>query len=123
MDFPIHIDAISMGLTIVHFKGSQGEFLSFDDFLSLQVVSILINSADPYEMQHCAAFHLGLHCLSKYLLRGFQYTVKPVLKGRSKIDKTKVLMTTPNEGRKYYRMLPLAHSAILLTCMKCNWSF
>ena len=26
MDFPIHIDAISMGLPIMYFKGSQVEF-------------------------------------------------------------------------------------------------
>ena len=26
MDFPIHIDTISMGLSIVYFKGSQVEF-------------------------------------------------------------------------------------------------
>ena len=25
------------------------------------------NSVDPNEMQHHAAFHLGLHCLQKYL--------------------------------------------------------
>ena len=37
-------------------------------------VLILANSADPGEMQHCAAFHLGLHCLLKYSLRGFQNT-------------------------------------------------
>ena len=38
------------------------------------------------------------------------YTVKPVLRGHSKIDKTKILMTDGslcNEGRKYCRMLPL----------------
>ena len=27
------------------------------------VVLILANTADPDEMQHIAAFHLGLHCL------------------------------------------------------------
>ena len=31
------------------------------------------NSVEPGEMQHYAAFHLGLHCLPNYLLRGFQY--------------------------------------------------
>ena len=29
------------------------------------------NRVDPREMEHYAAFHLGLHCLKKYLLRGF----------------------------------------------------
>ena len=70
---PSHIDTISMGLSIVYFKGSQN-FLKNDVFLSLKVVLILPNSADPYEMQHHAAFHLGLHCLSKYPFRGFQHT-------------------------------------------------
>ena len=34
----------------------------------------LTNSADPGEMQPYAAFHLDLHCLPKYLFRGFQNT-------------------------------------------------
>ena len=63
MDFPILIDTISMGLPIVYFKGLQVEFLNYDAFLSLKVVLILANSADPDEMQHYAAFHLGPHCL------------------------------------------------------------
>ena len=29
------------------------------------------NCVDPDEMQHYAAFHLGLHCLQKYSFRGF----------------------------------------------------
>ena len=45
-----------------------------DLFLSLKIVSIITNSVDPDEMQHYAAFHLGLHCLTKYPFRGFQYT-------------------------------------------------
>ena len=36
------------------------------------MVSIFANSADPDEMQHFAAFHLGLHCLPKYLFTGMQ---------------------------------------------------
>ena len=59
MDFPIHIDTISVELSIVYFKGSHVE----------------ANSADPDEMQHYAAFHLGLHCLPKYLF------TRPVYKG------------------------------------------
>ena len=43
----------------------------YDTFL---IVLILANRADPDEIQQYAAFHLGLHCLSKYPLRGFQYT-------------------------------------------------
>ena len=40
-------------------------------FLSLKVVLICANSADPDEMQHDAAFHLGIHCLPKYPFKGF----------------------------------------------------
>ena len=42
--------------------------------LSLKIILILANSADPDEMQPHAAFHLGLHCLPKYPLRGFPNT-------------------------------------------------
>ena len=35
---------------------------------TLMVVLILANSTDPDEMLHSAAFHLGQHCLSKYLV-------------------------------------------------------
>ena len=69
MDFDTHIDTISMGPHIVYFN-----FLNYQVSLSLKVVLILANSADPDEMQHYAAFHLGLHCLPKYPFRGFQYT-------------------------------------------------
>ena len=50
----------------------------------------------------------------------FVRTVKPVLSGHLKIYNTKVLKTKSylNEGRKYCRMLPLEHYAILLTCIK-----
>ena len=34
-------------------------------FLSLMIVLVLGNSADPDEMLQYASFHLGLHCLSK----------------------------------------------------------
>ena len=39
------------------------------DFLSLKIDFVLANSADPDEMPHYVAFHLGLHCLSKYWFR------------------------------------------------------
>ena len=40
-------------------------------FLSLKIVLTSANSEDPDEMQHSAAFHLGLHCLPKYQFRLF----------------------------------------------------
>ena len=56
------------------FKCHRIEFPSYDVFLSLKGVSILANSVDPDEMQHYAAFHLGLHSLPEYPFSGFQYT-------------------------------------------------
>ena len=38
------------------------------------IVFIFTNSADPDEMLHYAAFHEGLHCLSKYPFRGFPFS-------------------------------------------------
>ena len=40
-------------------------------FLSLKIYFFLAKRAHHYEMPHYAAFHLGLHCLPKYLFRGF----------------------------------------------------
>ena len=60
-----------MILPIFCFKWSQ---VGGDVCLSMKVVSILANSADPDERQHNAAFHLSPHCLPKYPFRGFQYT-------------------------------------------------
>ena len=41
-------------------------------FLSLKIVLFFANSTDTGEMPPYAAFHLGLHCLQKYLLIGIQ---------------------------------------------------
>ena len=48
-------------------------------FLSLKIDLVIANSVDPDEMPHKAAFLLGLRCLLKYLIRGFQYTKSRVL--------------------------------------------
>ena len=45
-------------------------------FFSLKIYFILANSADPDEMPHNVAFHLGHHCLPKYLIRGFSSIYK-----------------------------------------------
>ena len=37
----------------------------------MKIFIAFINSVDPGEMQHYAAFHLGLHCLKKYSFKGF----------------------------------------------------
>ena len=39
-----------------------------------KILFAFTNSVGPDEMQHYAAFHLGLHCLQKYLFRGFLNT-------------------------------------------------
>ena len=45
----------------------------------LKIFFIFANSVEPDEMQHFAAFHLGLHCLQKYSFRGIQrVNIKPV---------------------------------------------
>ena len=62
-----------MGLSIVYFKGSLENFRKHYIFLSVKIVLILTNSADPDKMHHQAAFHFGLHCLPKCLFRGFKY--------------------------------------------------
>ena len=48
--------------------------LNCDVFLSLKIALNLANIEDPDEMQHYAAFHLGLHCFPKYPYSIFQYT-------------------------------------------------
>ena len=40
----------------------------------LKILFTFLNSVDPSEMQHIAAFHLPLHCLQKYLFRIFPNT-------------------------------------------------
>ena len=43
-------------------------------FFCMKIFFTFTNSVDPDEMQHDAAFHLDLHCLQKYLFRGFPNT-------------------------------------------------
>ena len=54
------------------FKGHMSEFLNFYIFLSSKILLFLANSTPHDEMLHYATFHLGLHCLPKYLFAGFQ---------------------------------------------------
>ena len=67
--FPIQINTLRMGLSIIYFKGSQVE-ISNQLRMFPKIVFILANSADPDEMQHYwyATFHLGLHDTPKYPL-------------------------------------------------------
>ena len=45
-------------------------------FLYLKIVFILANSDDLNEMPPYAAFHVGLHCLPKYLFTGLIHNLK-----------------------------------------------
>ena len=67
MDFPIHIDTISMGLPIVYFKGSQVEFSNVYVFRSLKVVIIRANRVDPDEVS-ITYMSSGLNMFSKFSL-------------------------------------------------------
>ena len=40
-------------------------------FISQETYFVLANSADPDEMPHHVVFHLGIHCLLKYLFMGY----------------------------------------------------
>ena len=63
------------GWSIVYIKGSQVTFQNNNVFLSLKISFVLANNADPDEMPHYAAFHLGLHCLPKYLFTCIQHSI------------------------------------------------
>ena len=67
---------------------------------------ILANSADPDEMQHYAAFHLGFQCLPKNLFRGFQYTKVNVNKNLVLIQRQSMVKIYPNKLiRQFYSFL------------------
>ena len=53
-------------------RSCQLNFLYNGVFLSLKIVFFLVNNADPDEMTHSVAFHLGLHYLLKYLFNSIQ---------------------------------------------------
>ena len=104
MDFPIHIDTISMGLPIMYIKGQRQSFLNYDVFLSLKVVLILAKCEDPDEMQHNAAFHLGLHSLPKDPFRGIRIQrVNALCYSSSKHIVCKSLLIFCNKHKGTYR--------------------
>ena len=75
MELSIKIYTTKSGWSLVYIEGPQ-VILSkyYQIFFSLKMDFVLANSADPDEMLQYVAFHLGLHCLQKYPLRGFQFT-------------------------------------------------
>ena len=68
-----HKATIKSGWPIVYIEGSHVKISKkkYIVLLSLNLYFVLANSADPDEMTHYAAFHLGLHCLPKYLFKGY----------------------------------------------------
>ena len=66
----IKLHTITSGWSSIYNEGSQ-VIISPKNivFLSLKIGFIIANSADPDEMLHNAAFHLGLHCLTEYPFR------------------------------------------------------
>ena len=69
IEFSIKLNTIKSGWSNI--EGLQ-IIISKNISLSLKINFVLANGADPDEMPHCVAFHLGLHCLPKYPFRGFQ---------------------------------------------------
>ena len=74
MEFSIKQHTIKSECSIVYMEGSQVIISKNIVFLTRKINFVLENSSDSDEMQHHAAFHLGLHCLPKYSFSGFQYT-------------------------------------------------
>ena len=66
MDFSIKFDTIKPGWSIEYTEGSK-VITYFFLFLSLKTIFVLANSADPDVMLHPVVFHVGLHCLPKYV--------------------------------------------------------
>ena len=75
MDSSTRYDTINLGWFIVHIEGSQVIISNKIVLFSLKIILVLVNSVDPDERLHYAAFHLGLYCLPRYPLWGFQ--IKP----------------------------------------------
>ena len=71
MDFPKHANTCTISPFCV-LRGLWSKFLNYDLFMSLKSFFILTNRANPDEMMHYAATHLGLHCLPMNLLAGIQ---------------------------------------------------
>ena len=67
MDSSFWFDTIKLGYSMV----AGYNFQKYIVLYCLKIFFTFANSVEPVEMQHYAAFQLGLHCLQKYLFRGF----------------------------------------------------
>ena len=74
MDFPIQLRQQGWDCPLYILRGHRFEFPNYDASLSLSIGFTLKNSLDPDETQHYTAFHLSIHCLPRYMIRGFIYT-------------------------------------------------
>ena len=60
-----------INLNKIYMLGKISKIGKIQAFFDWEAACIRL-SVYPDEMQHDAAFHLGLHCLPKYSFRGFQ---------------------------------------------------
>ena len=67
MEFPIEFDTVKSGWCIVYIEVSQVIIFSKYGISVSEDCFCLSKQCSPDEMLHFAAFHLGLHCLPKYL--------------------------------------------------------
>ena len=69
----IWFDTMSLAGTLYISRGHSLQFPSQGVIQAPKIVFILNNKVNPDVMPHLATFHLGLYCLSKYLIMDFQY--------------------------------------------------
>ena len=70
---PLRLEPVALP-SRVKLSGHRLLFQNNIVFLSVKIIFILANSADPDEMLHSVPFYLGFHCLQKYPFRGFKST-------------------------------------------------
>ena len=76
MDYLIHVHISTISINgiiyfVLYWVAGQN-FYKMVYSVAEDFVFTLANSADPCKIQLYAAFHLGLHCLPKYLITGIQ---------------------------------------------------
>ena len=71
MEFPVNVMQYSQDDLLYVLRGHRLYFPKNIFFLSLKINFALANSVVPIERLHHVAFHLALHCLTKYPFRGF----------------------------------------------------
>ena len=79
MDSSFWFYTVHLGWSIVYIEGLQVILFKNIIFISLKIDFVLANSAEPDEMPHYAAFHLGLYCLPKYLLSWMKVEISKIL--------------------------------------------